>query len=208
MLDLLRGSLALAVASLVGWATYLYVMPIIRRDPRAKPVMTTWILFATALTLSLFTYFHAPKHGLVTNFASIVDTFRVSGILILLWCMGHRNMEFTKLQIGSLIGTAMILIFWLKTGETETSNILTQGIVGLAYLPTYERLWKSRESTEPLKSWLISWSAGILALTLAIIDEDYLVIIYATRAVVQVGIVLLLIWRLRLRAKLSPEPAT
>lgn len=200
---ILRLVIAIVITLFIGLSAWFYVVPIIRRDPKAQPVLATWILFGVALSLSLLTYFDAPKHDVLTNFGSILDTVRVFGLLLLLYVMGHRTIEFTKLQFGCLIGSGITACFWLQTDEAAISNVLTQLIIAIGYLPTYERLWRSNRNTEPLKSWFFSGAASVLAIALGIIDHDVLVVIYGGRALVQVSLVLLLILRIERRAKRS-----
>lgn len=183
--------LMLVVGGRYSWLTY---------QGEIQPVLATWLLFYVAIILSFWTYWSSEKHSLISNVQNAVDTIAVGMILFSIIFLGKNvRLGFNGLELGCLIASGAVLVFWKMSKLHEVSNLTLQGIMAIAYLPTLYQLWQAAKNTESFGPWIVGWIASATALVPAIMDRDKLAIVYAARALIFTSILLGLMIRLELR---------
>ena len=169
------------------------------RQGDIQPVMATWLLFCVAVSLSLWTYWSSKKHSVVSNVGNAIDFIIVWMILASIIFLGKNvRLGFNGFEIGCLIASAIILVFWRISKKHQASNLSLQGIMTIAYFPTLRQLWSAKDNTESFSIWIVIWIASTAALIPAFTDKDKLAIAYASRAFILVTVLLGLMIRIEL----------
>lgn len=165
-----------------------------------QPVLATWVLFLVAVGLSFMTYWSTTKHSVAGNIINVVDLFNVCLIMFSILVLGKNiRLGFNLFEIGCLVASGTILIFWRLSRKHATSNMALQAIMTVAYFPMFYQLWHASRNTEQLGVWVLVWVASAIALIPATIDRDKLGFIYAMRSLSMVSVVLILMFRINLR---------
>lgn len=190
-------ALVTAVISACIWffMTTYYVWLIMQNE--IQPVLTTWILFCVAVSLSFRTYWSSKKHSVVGNIGNFIDLGVVWLILLSILLFGKNiNFAFNTFETCCLVASLGILLFWKLSKQHMLSNIALQVIITVAYFPTIYRLWYATQNTESFSVWSI-WLIGVSAsLATVILHKDTLGIIYSSRAFVLVLIIMILMLRI------------
>lgn len=197
-----------AIALLVGWAIAINSAALVRRDPKVKPVLATWILFALAQGLGISTYFDTQHPNPIAYSGALIGYCDVVVTLFLLLVLGFHKIRFTLTQLICMGLSIMIAIFWLMTGRAKESNYLLQIIMVLGYIPTVVRLYNAEMTTENEKVWWLRFAAGVFASTLSVAALDLLAIAYCFRAVASAVLMIYLIRRIHRRATRTLSPST
>lgn len=162
----------------------------------AKPVLATWLFFSVATAISFFANYHITgSKGIAANFFNLIDS--VSVITIFFFILFRKDTRktfdrFEKYCIGAVIG---ILIVWLLSGKDFMTHVAVQLILVVAYLPSLYKLWKSRDDSEPLGTWLFDFFASVLSIIIPIRNLDTLPIIYGIRSTISTLLMTILILR-------------
>ncbi len=165
-----------------------------------QPTLATWLLFFVATFLSFRTYWATEKHSFAGNIINTIDLFNVCLITFSILVLGkNTRMGFNAFELGCLIASGAILIFWKLSKLHVASNLALQVIMTVAYFPTLHHLWSALKNTEQLDVWIMVWVASVFALIPAFIDRDKLAFVYASRSLIMVSALLILILRIYLR---------
>lgn len=196
----LRQSAGLTVAALMGlvglWYCYLIL------DHQIEPVLSSWLLFFIASSLGLWTYFKAKRsdRSAITNMANTSDVFVTGSVLACLALFGRDiRFGFNSFEWVCFGIAGAILLYHLIRHDGRTANIAVNGLLVLGYLPTIAHLWTADHNTESFALWLVVLIAAMIALYNPIKEKDFLATLYASRAVVLVGIILALMIRIWMR---------
>lgn len=158
-----------------------------------RPSLATWLMFEVTTLISWRSYRATADSDRISNAGNAVDLASVSIILATLIFFGDtREWRFGPVEAGSLIASALTLVFWKITKRAVAANLAIQAIMVIAYIPTFYRLWYSPKNTESFSVWLVFWLAALLALIPAYSGRNRLARVYATRAAVMVSLLLLL----------------
>ncbi len=160
---------------------------------RIKPALAMWIFFSIAVSLSLLTYIFEVNNSFRDNILNTTDLVLVITVAITIFIFGEISSKFTPFDKGCLVAVSLIVIFWIFTQNHLITNILIQSILVIAYFPVVKRLFDSKKNTEPFSVWI----GMLLASSLALIStRGLLPTIYTVRAVVCVGLLILLMLRI------------
>ncbi len=181
-----------AVMSAEG-AIYIWSM----RFGSVRPVFTTWLLFSTASSFSLWTYWATKKRSVVGNIANVSDAFVCAAILASVLIFEKGNLMSSMFDTYCLIVSALILVFWRATEHHVLANLSLQAVMTMAYLPTFAKLWQATQNTESLLMWILSLISSALGLAAARMKDDPLGTVYAGRGLVLVSVVIWLILRIQ-----------
>ena len=197
----MREVIALAVTILSTTATTYYCYLTIKK--KISPVLSSWLLFSVATSMSLTTYIFSKEHDAIRNIGNAID---VAAALAITSVVGLSNrsknaLSFTRLETACLLATAAILVFWGSSRNETVSNLAVQGILIAGYLPLVTHLWKARENTESTFIWTVFLLNSSLALYLPIKEKDLLATVYNLRAVISVALVVGLILRIKFRKR-------
>ncbi|HAN19123.1 MAG: hypothetical protein A2X13_02485 [Bacteroidetes bacterium GWC2_33_15] len=167
-----------------------------------KPALAMWIFFTLAVVMSLITYLADGNYSIWDNILNTTDILLVSTVSVFIYIYGDKSSKFNKFDTVCLIAVLLIIIFWIISRNHVITNLLIQLILVIAYFPVIKRLIKSKENTEPFTVWIGMMLAPVFAL---ISSKGALATIYSVRAIICVGLLLLLMLRVQyLYRKNSP----
>lgn len=167
-----------------------------------KPALAMWIFFTLAVVMSLITYLADGNYSIWDNILNTTDILLVSTVSVFIYIYGDKSSKFNKFDTVCLIAVLLIIVFWIISRNHVITNLLIQLILVIAYFPVIKRLIKSKENTEPFTVWIGMMLAPVFAL---ISSKGALATIYSVRAIICVGLLLLLMLRVEyLYRKNSP----
>lgn len=167
--------------------TVSYIRQLVKK--KIKPALAMWIMFSTAVGMSLITYMSADNFGFLDNILNTVDVVYVVTISVAIAIFGDKSSKITRFDKGCLFVVMMIVIFWIFTQNHVVTNILIQLILVIAYFPVVKRLLETHENTEPFLIWIGMLIAPVLSL---LSSKGMLATVYSVRAIICVGLLLLL----------------
>lgn len=165
---------------------------------RIQPALAMWLFFTIAVVLSLITYMAEGGYNMMDNILNTADVLFVGLVTIAILIWGDKTSRFSRFDLGCLIAVLVITAFWLFTRNHLLTHLAVQGILVIAYFPVIKRLLGSKKNTEPFSVWILMGVAPALAL---LSSKGELATVYSVRAIVSVGILLLLMWRVELKSK-------
>ncbi len=197
-------ALTAVAAMIVGMV--LYLLPIVRQSKEKAPVLATWILFAVASSLSLWTYLHSKNHSVAANVGNAVDPLASwSAVFILAYYSWRRwrrvVFEFNRVQIGCLIAVGLILIYWFWTSNEMYANLAVQVIIVVGYVLTIRKLRPAPRNTEPIGAWVAIWLGSLISLIPAWASPNILPKVYAIRAIICIFVLFVFMIRAELRGR-------
>lgn len=160
---------------------------------KITPTLSTWIIFFIGTGLSLLTYALAEKHDFKSGILSVMDTAAVASILCAILVWGNRDMRFKPFEKWYLVGVGAIISYGLISGDARGSNIFTQVLISVGYVPTIQNLITEKKNTESFTAWGCALTAGIFGLYPALVEDgNSLAAIYSIRTIILVFIMLCL----------------
>jgi hypothetical protein len=159
---------------------------------KIKPALAMWIMFSTAVGMSLVTYLSEGNYGFLDNILNTVDLIYVITISVAIVIFGDKSSKITRFDKGCLLVVLLIVIFWIFTQKHVVTNILIQCILVIAYFPVVKRLMETRQNTEPFLIWIGMLIAPVLSL---LSSKGLLATVYSVRAIICVGSLLIfMLW--------------
>ncbi|MEW5825706.1 MAG: hypothetical protein AB1778_02660 [Candidatus Bipolaricaulota bacterium] len=192
-----------AVVSLNAFILVRYVWLIRRRE--IQPALAMWVFFTIAVVGSFVTYLSEGAFSPLDNILNTSDIALVGLVSLAIWIWGGRASRFTRFDLGCLGAVALILVFWGFTREHAAAHLAIQAILVVAYFPVVKRIWTANRNTESFAAWI----GMLLAAGLSLFSSSgWLATVYAVRAVVCTGSLLILMLRARGRERRTFLPAT
>jgi len=189
-MDLIQKFSVIAVSLIMVFLTIRYIWQLVKKE--IKPALAMWIMFSIAVGMSLITYLSEDNYGFLDNILNTVDVVYVITISIAIAIFGDNSSKINKFDKGCLLVVMLIVIFWIFTQNHLVTNILIQCILVIAYFPVIKRLLETRENSEPFLIWigmLIAPGFSLLS------SKGLLATVYSVRAIICVGLLLLLmVW--------------
>ena len=164
-----------------------------------------WIMFSIAVGMSLVTYISESNFGFLDNILNTVDVFYVVTISIAIAIFGENSSKITRFDKGCLLVVLLIVIFWIFTQNHLATNILIQCILVIAYFPVIKRLLETRENSEPFLIWIGMLIAPVFSL---LSSKGLLATVYSIRAIICVGLLLLLMLWIEVSGKKRKKVTT
>ncbi len=158
-----------------------------------KPALAMWVFFTLAVILSLITYLGEGNFSIWDNILNTTDIILVTTVSIFIFIYGDKSSKFNTFDIGCLIAVLTIVVFWIISKNHLITNLLIQLILVISYFPVIRRLFKLKENTEPFSVWIAMMLAPMLAL---LSSKGLLATVYSVRAIICVGLLLLLMLRI------------
>lgn len=163
---------------------------------KAKPALSSWLIWAFATGLSLATYVIAEKKDFETNIFNAADFVSILFVVAAIFLWGSREMLQKTFwwQKYYLLGAGIIVLYGIASGDAWTSNWFTQFLIVCGYFPTLHNMFKEKRNTEPLAAWGILFLAALFSLIPAYntyIEGNILPVAYTIRALIMIGIILL-----------------
>ncbi|MFA6594299.1 MAG: hypothetical protein WCT16_03515 [Candidatus Buchananbacteria bacterium] len=166
-----------------------YIVQIHRR--KISPALSTWIIFVLGTGLSLATYAIAEHHDFQSGVLNTMDTGVCIIILLTLVIGGERGLKFKPFEKWYLVGIGLVIVYGVLTGDAWSSNIFTQVLISIGYIPTVHNLIKEKRNTESFVTWTGGLLTGMLALYPSIVGGNILAAVYSIRTITLVSIMLL-----------------
>jgi len=126
--------------------------------------------------------------------------------MVFVFFRGEQSSRFTRFDYGCLIAVLLVVVFWAFTRNHFITNIAVQTIMVIAYFPVVKRMLAARKNTESFSVWFAMFLvAGISLFS----SKGSLASIYAIRAMICTGLLLLLMLRIEyLNRKAIPQEVT
>lgn len=160
---------------------------------KIKPALAMWLFFNLAVIMSLITYLGESNFGLWDNILNTTDILLTATVTVFIFIYGDHSSKFNKFDIGCLVAVILIIFFWLLTKNHLVANLLVQSIIVIAYFPVVRRLIVSKENTESFTVWIAMIIAPVFAL---LSSKGFLATVYSVRAIICVGLLLILMLRI------------
>ena len=190
----------ISVTIIIFLVAVTYIRLLIKQ--KIKPALAMWIFFTIAVSMSLITYLSESNYSFLDNIVNSVDLIYVSAVCIAILIFGDKSSKFTRFDKGCLVAVIIIVIFWFFTRNHFVTNILIQSIMVIAYFPVIKRFIDSKENTESI----LVWTGMLLAPAFSLLSsQGLLATIYAVRAIVCTGLLVLLMLRIEYLKKKSLE---
>jgi len=187
-------AITVSVINIITAITYLVLL--IKK--RIKPALAMWLFFSLAVSMSLITYLKEGNYGFWDNALNTTDLFMTIFVTIAIFIFGDKSTKFNKFDLGCLGVVCLIIIFWIITQNHLLTNLGIQLILVIAYFPVIKRMVKAKENTESFFVWILLMVAPFISL---ISSKGSLATIYAVRAILCTGLLLLLMIRIETRNK-------
>ncbi len=163
-----------------------------------------WVMFSTAVGMSLITYLSSGNFSFFDNILNSVDLIYVVTISLAIVVFGDKSSKITRFDLGCLIVVLLIVIFWIFTQNHIVTNFLVQTILVIAYFPVVKRLLETKQNTEPFIIWIGMLIAPFLSL---LSSKGILATVYSVRAIICVGLLLLLMLWIEIKPKKTGKAA-
>jgi len=171
---------------------YIYLL----YQKKISPSLAMWTFFSLAVGISLFTYFAEGNHQISDNILNFTDLILVVSVSIAIVIWGDTSTRFNRFDIACLAAVIGIIAFWGISKNHVVTNYSVQSIMEISYFPVLERMINQKKNTEAFSVWIMMLAAAAISL---LASSGWLASVYAIRAVVCTGALLLLMLRIELR---------
>jgi len=168
------------------------------RKGRISPALAMWVFFTIATVGSLLTYLSEGAYSPLDNILNTADILLVGAVAVWIAVYGDRSTRFTRFDLGCLAAVTAIVIAWAVTRQHVVAHSAIQAILVIAYFPVVRRLWRAKRNTESFTMWIGLMVAPVFSL---LSSQGVLATVYAVRAIVCTGLLLLLMIRAEWRER-------
>lgn len=173
---------------------YIYLL----YHKKISPSLAMWTFFSLAVGISLFTYFAESNHSISDNILNVTDLILVVSVSVAILIWGDHSTRFNRFDMGCLVAVAAIIIFWILSNNHVITHYSVQAIMVISYFPVLGRMVNQQRNTEAFSPWIMMLVAAALSL---LVSEGWLASVYAIRAIVCTGTLLLLMIRVEVKAR-------
>ena len=166
-----------------------------------SPTLSTWIIFLLGTGLSLTTYAIAEKYDFRSGILNMMDVVAVMIVFLAILVWGNRDVRFKPFEKWYLGGIGAIVAYGLLSGDAWGSNIFTQVLISIGYVPTIQNLLTEKRNVESFTGWGCGIVAGLIALYPAMVDGNSLAVLYALRTIVLVSSIIAVMTYYELRSQ-------
>lgn len=170
---------------------YRYVKLLYQK--KISPSLAMWTFFSLAVGISLFTYFAEGRHQISDNILNFTDLLMVVCVTVAILIWGDKTSRFNRFDVGCLLAVVAILVFWVISNNHLVTNYSVQSIMVISYFPVLKRMLTQKKNTEAFSPWIMMLVAAGISL---FASSGWLASVYAIRAVVCTGALLLLMVRI------------
>jgi hypothetical protein len=155
-----------------------------------------WTFFSLAVGISLLTWFAEGGYNISDNILNFTDLILVVSVSVAILIWGDNSTRFNKFDMGCLIAVIGIIAFWALSGNHVIANYSVQSIMVISYFPVFGRMVNQQKNTEAFSVWIMMLVAAGISL---FASKGWLASVYAIRAVICTGALLLMMVRIELR---------
>ena len=152
-----------------------------------------WTFFTLAVGISLFTYFAESDHTISDNILNFTDLILVGSVAVAILVWGDTSTRFNRFDVGCLLAVIGIIVFWAISNNHVITNYSVQSIMVISYFPVLGRMVNQKKNTEAFSVWIMMLVAAGISL---FASEGWLASVYAIRAVICTGALLVLMLRI------------
>jgi len=157
--------------------------------------LAMWTFFSLAVGISLITYFAEGNYSISDNILNVTDLILVVSVSIAILIWGDSTTRFNRFDVGCLAAVIGIIAFWAISNNHVITNYSVQTIMVISYFPVLIRMAKQKKNTEAFSIWIaLLLAAGISLFA----SKGWLASVYAIRAIVCTGALLLLMVRIEI----------
>jgi len=170
---------------------YIYLL----YHKKISPSLAMWTFFSLAVGISLITYFAEGNYSISDNILNVTDLILVVSVSIAILIWGDSTTRFNRFDIACLAAVIGIIAFWAISNNHVITNYSVQTIMVISYFPVLIRMAKQKKNTEAFSIWIaLLLAAGISLFA----SKGWLASVYAIRAIVCTGALLLLMVRIEI----------
>ena len=184
-------NIAVSGINIVILARYIYLL----YHKKISPSLAMWTFFSLAVGISLFTYFAEGEHSISDNILNFTDLILVVSVSIAILIWGDPSAHFNRFDVGCLAAVIGIIAFWAISNNHVITNYSVQSIMVISYFPVLGRMTHQKKNTEAFSVWLMMLVAAGISL---FASKGWLASVYAIRAVLCTGALLLLMLRIEI----------
>lgn len=185
-------NIIVSVTNVIILVRYIYLL----YKKEISPSLAMWTFFSLAVGISLFTYFAEGQHAISDNILNFTDLIMVVSVTLAIVIWGDVSTRFNRFDVGCLLAVAGIIIFWILSDNHIVTNYAVQSIMVISYFPVVKRMAHQKKNTEAFSVWIMMFVAAGISL---LANEGWLASVYAIRAMVCTGALLLLMLRIELK---------
>lgn len=186
-------NIIVSVTNVIILVRYIYLL----YKKEISPSLAMWTFFSLAVGISLFTYFAEGQHAISDNILNFTDLIMVVSVTLAIVIWGDVSTRFNRFDVGCLLAVAGIIIFWILSDNHIVTNYAVQSIMVISYFPVVKRMAHQKKNTEAFSVWIMMFVAAGISL---LASEGWLASVYAIRAMVCTGALLLLMLRIELKS--------
>ena len=165
-----------------------------------RPVLATWLTFTIGSWSSLYTYIVAERKSrgearILNNLSNVTSSIQTALVTIVLISMGVPLLE-NEFQKWCWAANALILAYYYRSKNAERANWAIQGVMTIAYFPTFYHLGTTSRNTESFVMWGVGGFFTALACIPPLRQRNWKAVGYAGRSAVLTGVVLYMMFRL------------
>ncbi|MDO9256198.1 MAG: hypothetical protein Q7U54_11845 [Bacteroidales bacterium] len=172
-------------------ARYIYLL----YHKKISPSLAMWTFFSLAVGISLFTYFAEGEHSISDNMLNFTDLIMVVSVSVAILIWGDHSTRFNRFDVGCLVAVIGIIAFWGISSNHVIANYSVQSIMVISYFPVLGRMTHQKKNTEAFSVWIMMLVAAGISL---FASKGWLASVYAIRAIVCTGALLLLMVRIEI----------
>ncbi len=188
----LAANLTVSVINIFILFRYVYLL----YTKKISPSLAMWVFFSLAVGISLLTYFAEGEYNVTDNILNFTDLILVVSVSLAIVLWGDVSSRFTRFDLGCLAAVVVIILFWAISKNHIVSNFAIQTIMVISYFPVLKRMLHQQKNTEAFSVWILMLVAAAISLAGS---EGMLASVYAIRAIVCTGALLLLMLRIELK---------
>jgi len=170
---------------------YIYLL----YHKKISPSLAMWTLFSLAVGISLFTYFAEGDHSISDNMLNFTDLILVVSVSVSILIWGDSSSRFNRFDLGCLLAVIGITGFWVISNNHVITNYSVQSIMVISYFPVIGRMANQKKNTEAFSAWIMMLVAAGISL---FASKGWLASVYAIRALLCTGTLLLLMLRIEI----------
>ena len=184
-------NITVSVINVLILARYIYLL----YHKRISPSLAMWTFFSLAVGISLLTYFAEGNYSISDNILNFTDLILVVSVAVSILIWGDPSTRFNRFDLGCLATVGGIILFWILSDNHVITNYSVQSIMVISYFPVLGRMTHQEKNTEAFSVWIgMLLAAGISLFA----SKGWLASVYATRALVCTGTLLILMLRIEI----------